>query len=95
MMGVLLACKVLCRLRVHSVEAWEYRQDSVCTQDGACRWCGAPREQIKHEYPRRGGKVARTTCNRCKHRAARQEGVTDLFFGGSDGGGGDGGGAGE
>ena len=57
MMGV-LAGKVLCRLRVHSVDVWEYRQNAVCTQYGTCRWCGALREQVKHEYPRRGGKVA-------------------------------------
>ena len=93
MMGV-LAGKVLCRLRVHSVDVWEYRQNAVCTQYGTCRWCGALREQVKHEYPRRGGKVARTTCTRCKRRMARREGFTDLFFGGSDGGGGDGGGVG-
>jgi len=61
MMGM-LAGKVLCRLRVHSVDVWEYRQNAVCTQYGTCRWSGALREQVKHEYPRRGGKVARTTC---------------------------------
>ena len=58
MMGM-LAGKVLCRLRVYSVDVWEYRQNAVCTQYGTCRWCGALREQVKHEYPRRGGKVAR------------------------------------
>ncbi len=47
MMGV-LAGKVLCRLRVHSVDVWEYRQNAVCTQYGTCRWCGALREQVKH-----------------------------------------------
>ena len=40
MMGV-LAGKVLCRLRVHSVDVWEYRQNAVCTQYGTCR-CAAP-----------------------------------------------------
>ena len=58
MMGV-LAGKVLCRLRVHSVDVWEYRQNAVCTQYGTCRWCGTLREEVNHEYPRRGGKVAR------------------------------------
>ena len=94
MMGV-LAGNVLFRLRVHSVDFSEYRQNPVCTQYGTCRWCGALREQVKHEYPRRGGKVARKTCTRCKRRMARREGFTDLFFGGSDAGGGDGGGVGE
>ncbi len=94
MINVLIG-KGMCGFGVHSVSVWEFCEEDKRAQDGVWQRCDAKREQTKHEYPKRGGRVARTTCRRCKQRAKPREGATDLFFGGSDGGGGNGGGVGE
>ena len=87
--------RILCGVGIHAVNLWEYRMDSLCTQDGVCQRCGAKREQVEHDYRRRDGRGTKNTCDRCNKRAARRGGVTDYLFGGPDGGGSEVGGAGE
>ena len=56
MINVLIG-RGMCGFGVHSVSVWESREADKCAQDGVCRRCDAKREQTKHEYPKRGGRV--------------------------------------
>lgn len=62
MIGVLIG-KGLCRLGIHRVNAWTYRCDGRCTQDGVCRLCKGRRVRERHD--RIGNSWGGLWCGRC------------------------------